>query len=185
MVLDNLRLASWRARGWINLATRTRSRDYCRGINEAAVLGLIDGISRFDPTYGVELGTYVVYWIDQKIRCHLQERHPFGASASRARFRVKLLSLDIPDEVGMLAREDVGFEEADDGDSVEYLLRPIADPRVRDMVQAVVVDEETYRSVGERHGISHARVEQLVRRELGNLRTRLLAKQVDRERRKL
>lgn len=135
----------------------------------AALMGLCIAATKFRPELGFRFTTYGTCWIKQSIARQIDHFHPLGSKLARkVKWEAKYRIGSADDDYNPPARP---LKDATrNGPEVDMILKCIPEPRTRDMLKLHVLDGYTFATLGVLFGVSRARAQQLVSRELYRLR---------------
>jgi len=188
LVAENRRFLAYVAQPYLRRAAPDDEKD----ILNAAALGLVTAVRKFDPSRDVKLSTFAWHHIRKEARDAALElngvvtyRAPRSTKGSSRQFGPRHTSLDTPvgdgDMTFMDALPDDEAPDPDDAVMAAQLRDHIAHlPQRRRDVLAVIFDEDQpLRVAGERLGISRERARQIYESALDMLRARYADRAVE------
>ena len=142
-------------------------------------IGLIKGVSTFDPNKNVRLATYISRCIENEILMHFRSTKKYAGD----------VSLDEPMEqdgdgsslslMGVLSSHDRGLEQVDNSDQGQLLFRALQglEPREREIIRLryglTGQPPLTQRETAKRYGISRSYISRIEKKALLKLRRAL------------
>lgn len=148
-------------------------------IKQQAYIGVIEAFERYNYSKGITLYTYLSNTVDGTIKKYLLRKTHMRQTLNP--YKVKEYSFDnemptsgndgeVVDFKNIIADPFNQFEydKVLDKDETERILS-ILTPRERDMVVLKYCNEATYKTIGLRHNVTKARVEQIVKAALAKM----------------
>jgi RNA polymerase sigma-B factor len=136
---------------------------------QAASVGLLEAIDRFDPARGVAFSSVALPMMLGEIRRHFRTRGWAGLEALQAGASYRGLSCDVLVPAAALSAEDDGFERAEDRATIQALLE-LVPHREREILRLRFEEDRTQAQIGAVIGLSQMQVSRLIRSILERLR---------------
>lgn len=167
MFMDNLPLAEKIASHWI----KTIGIKHAEDIRSSSYHGLCLAIKYYDKKRGYAFSTYAWWTILSKVR----EQARFLTNIKKVQInktkqfvKVKVDGADIPSVKKHFVKPDT--DQIDNADAVDFFLRKIKSDRNRDIFCRRFGDEMKLSEIGEIHGLTRQRVEQIAKQVYNSFR---------------
>ena len=173
LILHNMRLVAHVAKKYQN------SEEDMEDLISIGTIGLIKGVSTFDPNKNVRLATYISRCIENEILMHFRSTKKYAGD----------VSLDEPMEqdgdgsslslMDVLSSHDRGLEQVDNSDQGQLLFRALQglEPREREIIRLryglTGQPPLTQRETAKQYGISRSYISRIEKKALLKLRRAL------------